>query len=95
MGIPSLSDRLAQISRQHNLRDAGSPMSKELEIFPRTRQAIEASTFPLSMALKNHYFKDDPVRSLGQATDRDRNRFGVEEPELRGGLRDRRSHREA
>ena len=57
-------------------------MSKELEIFPRTRQAIEASTFPLSMALKNHYFKDDPVRFSRTATDRARNRFCVEEPEL-------------
>ncbi len=63
---------LALYAPHYNLREAGATLSPEIEAFEQTRQALEAWTYPLTFALKQHYYAKKPTLRYAGALARDR-----------------------
>jgi hypothetical protein len=66
---------LAIYGPQYNLRDTGAMLNDHAEVFERTRQALEASTYPLTFTLMEHYFPDHRERYGRAASARARDQF--------------------
>ncbi len=65
---------LAQYAPQYNQQDADGMLASEMRIFEQTRQVLEASTYPMTLALRGHYFnvREDWHSRLSGARARDR-----------------------
>src|ERR1700733_11112197 len=69
---------LALYGPQYNLRSSGASLARRVEVFERTRHALEASTFTVTSTLTSHYEETKENPGSRTASSRARDKFCVE-----------------